>query len=183
LRFAFLSRLHRGDSVRLIWGGGGITISGWLHDDSRERLGALADPLHPLDALSVGRLDSLPLPVAMKVEIVTVSPSKIVQFEQFHPRAGRITIEASSAVWLEACPGGWDGKTPPAASWGPRWPAGKCVAFRKGTPAKLPDAWRNDPVNLSSSAELVERPCHEKGKLEEGDACERGVCGSFPRTG
>ena len=115
--FDFLSRLHGGDSFRLIWGGGGITISGWLHDDSRERLGALADPLHPLDALSVGLLDSLPLPVAMKVEFVTVSPSKIVQFEQFHPRAGRITIEASSAGWLEACPGGWDGETPPDASW------------------------------------------------------------------
>jgi hypothetical protein len=142
--FDFLGRLRGGDYVRVIWGGGGITVQGWLHDDSREHLRAVGRPAHPVNAPAIGRLDSLPLPVAMKVEFVTITPSKIVQFEQFHPRFGRITMETSSTVWLEACPGGWDGETPPDASWGTHWPAGKCVAFRKGTPAKLPDAWRND---------------------------------------
>ena len=117
--FKFLGRLHGGESAYVIWGGGGIAVAGWLHDDALVDLRRTAAPRWPLDAGSVGRLDALPTPVATKVEFLTVTSSSFVQFEQFHPRAGHITIETSSAVWLEACPGGWRGETPiDASSWG-----------------------------------------------------------------
>ncbi len=143
-QFAFLLRLHGGDSVDVKWGGGGITVAGWLHDDSLDALQDSAQPGDALDLRSVGHIDSLPLPVALKVEFVRITSSEFVQFEQFHPRLGRITMETSSVVWLEACPGGWRGETPPDASWGTHWPAGTCISFRRGSPAKLPDAWRSD---------------------------------------
>lgn len=40
----FLGKLRGGDTIRVVWGGGGITVSGWLHDDSRRGLLAAARP-------------------------------------------------------------------------------------------------------------------------------------------
>lgn len=48
--FKFLGRLHGGESASLIWGGGGITVAGWLHDDALVDLRRTADPRWPLDA-------------------------------------------------------------------------------------------------------------------------------------
>jgi hypothetical protein len=155
-QFEFVGRLHGGDAVRFMWGGGGITVAGWLHDDSREAL-LHVRTTRPLDVRSVGRLDSFPLPVALKVEFVAVTKAEVVQFEQFHPRAGPITMETSSVEWLEACPGGWRGETPIDASWGAHWPAGTCIAFRREEPAKLPDAWRSDP-HLSVAVRAKDKP-------------------------
>jgi hypothetical protein len=142
--FDVVMNMRIDESLRLLWGGGGVTAVGWLYEESFDDLRATSDSLGPLDSGGVGRLDSLPAPVLLTVGFVTVTASKVVQYEQFHPQVGPITLETSATVWLEACPGGWRGETPTDASWGPQWPPGTCVAFRNGTPAKLPNAWRSD---------------------------------------
>ena len=157
VQFEFLTRLHDGDSIDLIWGGGGITATGWLHDDSLDALLRRALPVAPLDATDVGRIDSLPTRVGLTVERVALTPTQPLQLEQFHPRAGPITMETSSAIWLTACPGGWNGEPPTdkSSSWGKHWPNGNCISFRRGTPARLPDAWSND-FHLSVAVNTIQ---------------------------
>ena len=79
----------------------------------------------------------------LSLQSLTLSRTRFLQFEQFHPKAGPIRIETDSKMPLEACPGGWGGKPASAegSSGGSRWNNGLCITFRQGKPANLPNAW------------------------------------------
>ena len=138
----FLARLHGGDTVRAIWGGGGITFVGWLHDDSYD---ARPTGRHT-DFRSIGRLDSLPAPALLRNDILNLSPNRMLQVEQFHPAIGPVRVETTSRDWLEVCPGGWRGQnaSPDASWWGVRSNTSDCIPLRAGRSAILPDSPRSD---------------------------------------
>ena len=150
------------DQFIAIWGGGGLTVRGWVSERSLERIRSLGRATFPVDSLGVGNLGTLPSPVQLAAEFLTLSRTRFMQFEQFHPQTGPIRIETNSPVLLEACPGGWRGKRPTAesSSWGTHWKHGACVSFGKGKPVNLPNAWSSD-YHLSVSVRTRGRPTRD----------------------
>ena len=134
------------DQFTARWGGGGLTVRGWVSKKSLERIRSLGTATFPVDVRSVGVLDALPSAVRLGLQSLTLSRTRFVQFEQFHPQVGPIRIETDSKMPLVACPGGWRGKqaTAETSSWGRHWKNGRCVSFRQGKPANLPNAWSSD---------------------------------------
>ena len=141
-----LGKLDVDDQFIAIFGGGGLTVRGWVSTESLRRIRSLGNASFPIDSLGLGNLDMLPSPVRLGAEFLTLSRTRVVQFEQFHPQVGRIRLETDSPGLLEACPGGWRGKQPTdqSSSWGTHWKQNACVPFRRGKPANLPDAWSSD---------------------------------------
>ncbi len=138
-----LSEISGNSRFSAMWGGGGLTVVGWMHSADLSRLKNLASSSFPVDVRAVGVLEELPAKVWLRVERVTISTSIVAQIEQFHPKAGVITLSTNSTVRLVACPGGWRGKTLPAV-----WKSAGCVNFDSASPAVLPNPG-NDFTHLS----------------------------------
>lgn len=136
-------------TFRAMWGGGGLTVVGWMRSADRFRFKNLATGAFPVDVSAVGILEELPAKVRVRMERIRISTSLVAQIEQFHPKAGLITLSTTSKDLLVACPGGWRGKTPAAA-----WKSTTCVRFDASTPAVLPDPG-NDHTHLSVAVRPV----------------------------
>jgi hypothetical protein len=94
-----------------MWGGGGITVVGWMKRDDKVIVERLGSGLFPVNAGLVGLIEDLPAKVSLRVEGVNISSSTVLQIEQYHPQAGSITLSTTSKVPLRACPGGWRGQS------------------------------------------------------------------------
>lgn len=138
-----LKRISGSAVIRAMWGGGGLTVVGWMKRDDKVTIQKLASALFPVDAGLVGLFEDLPAKVRLRVEGVNISSSRVLQIEQFHPRAGLITLSTTSKIPLRACPGGWRGQTPAAA-----WKSKQCVTVSPGQLTVLP-ASRNNQTHLS----------------------------------
>jgi hypothetical protein len=125
-----LKELSGNATFRAMWGGGGLTVVGWMHRNDLVRIKSLSSGVFPVDAGAVGVIEELPTKVRVHMERISISSSRVAQIEQFHPKAGVITLSTTSKVLLQACPGGWRGKTPPSA-----WKDETCVEFDASTPA------------------------------------------------
>ena len=143
-----LKELFGNATFRATWGGGGLTVVGWMHRNDLLRIKSLSSGMFPVDTAAVGIVEELPGKVRVHVERISISSSRVAQIEQFHPKAGVITLSTTSKVLLQACPGGWRGKTPSSA-----WKDATCVEFDASTPAILTDPG-NDYTHLS----VVVRP-------------------------
>jgi hypothetical protein len=143
-----LRELSGNATFRAMWGGGGLTVVGWMHRNDLLRIKSLSSGVFPVDTAAVGIVEELPGKVRVHVERISISSSRVAQIEQFHPKAGVITLSTTSKVLLQACPGGWRGKTPSSA-----WKDATCVEFDASTPAILTDPG-NDYTHLS----VVVRP-------------------------
>jgi hypothetical protein len=145
---AVLKELSGNSAFQSMWGGGGLTFVGWMGEKDLALVKSLRSVL-PLDVSSVGVNEELPGKVRLRLERVNISPTRFVQFEQFHPKAGLITLSTTSKVLLRACPGGWRGSTPVEV-----WKSAKCVDFSSSSPAVLPDPG-NDHTHLSVAIRTV----------------------------
>jgi hypothetical protein len=143
-----LKELSGNATFRAMWGGGGLTVVGWMHRNDLLRIRSLSSGTFSVDTAAVGIVEELPGNVRVHLERISISSSRVAQIEQFHPKAGVITLLTTSKVLLQACPGGWRGKTPSSA-----WKDATCVEFDASTPAILPDQG-NDYAHLS----VVVRP-------------------------
>ena len=133
-----------GDAVfRAMWGGGGLTVVGWMKRDDKETIQSVASGSFPVDTRAVGLTEDLPALVRLRVEGVNLSTNRVLQIEQFHPKAGLITLSTTSNAPLRACPGGWRGATPTAI-----WSSRGCVTVHPGRTAAVPDSG-NDHTHLS----------------------------------
>lgn len=146
-----LSELRGTASFRAMWGGGGLSVVGWMQRSDLSGFHGISSGAFPVDALSVGVVEDLPAKVWLRLERVRISKSRVLQIEQFHPKAGLITLSTTSKDLLLACPGGWRGKTPSAA-----WTSPNCVEFDASRPAVLPDPG-NDFIHLSVAVRPVRR--------------------------
>jgi hypothetical protein len=54
----------------------------------------------PVDINAVGIIEDLPAKVRVQIERVRISASRVAQIEQFHPKAGVITLSTTSTVKL-----------------------------------------------------------------------------------
>lgn len=138
-----INRISGSAVFRAMWGGGGLTVVGWMRRNDKVIIQRLGSGLFPVDAGVVGLVEDLPANVRLRVEGVNISSSRVLQIEQFHPRAGLITLSTTSKIPLRACPGGWRGQTPAAT-----WKSKLCVTVSPGRLTVLPDS-RNDHTHLS----------------------------------
>ena len=138
-----LSQVSGSAVFRAMWGGGGMTVVGWMKHDDKVIIERLRSGAFPVDAGGVGLFEDLPAKVRLRVEGVSISSSTVLQIEQYHPKAGSITLSTTSKIPLRACPGGWRGQTPTAT-----WKSKDCVTVRPGRPTVLPVS-RNDHTHLS----------------------------------
>lgn len=156
-------------TFRAMWGGGGLTVVGWMPSADRSLFKNLASGAFPVDVSAVGIVEELPAKVRVRMERIRISTSQVAQIEQFHPKAGVITLSTTSKVLLVACPGGWRGKTPSTA-----WKSATCVRFDAATPAVLPDPG-NDHTHLS----VAVRPVHGTANAIDLDLRYTAVDPSF----
>ncbi len=138
-----LSQVSGSAVFRAMWGGGGMTVVGWMKREDKVIIQRLGSGLFPVDAGVVGLFEDLPAKVRLRVEGVNISSSRVLQIEQYHPRAGLITLSTTSKIPLRACPGGWRGHTPTAI-----WKSKQCVTVNPGRPTVLAGS-RNDHTHLS----------------------------------
>lgn len=116
---------------------------GWMMGNDMATMRRLGSGSFSVDTAGVGLIEDLPAKVRLRAERVDLSSGRVLQFEQFHPKAGLITLSTTSRVPLRACPGGWRGKTPGAV-----WTSLRCVDVDPGETAVLPDSG-NDYTHLS----------------------------------
>ena len=102
--------------------------------DDKETIQGVASGSFPVDTRAVGLTEDLPALVRLRVEGVNLSTNRVLQIEQFHPKAGPITLSTTSNAPLRACPGGWRGATPTAI-----WSSRGCVTVHPGRTAAVPD--------------------------------------------
>ena len=150
-----LGKVSSSANFRAMWGGGGLTVVGWMTHDDKETIQSLASVRFPLDAQVIGLIEDLPSNVNLRVEGVNLTSNRVLQIEQFHPKAGLITLSTTSKVPLRACPGGWRGKTPAAT-----WASPVCVTVQPGKPTVLPD-----PGNNQTHLSLAIRPARGSSEM------------------
>jgi hypothetical protein len=143
-----LATISGNATFRAMWGGGGLTVVGWMHRVDLDRMKTLAATF-PVDVGVVGVVEDLPAKVRVRMERLRLSSSRFAQIEQFHPKAGVITLSTTSSVALQACPGGWRGDTPATV-----WRSPACVVFDASSAAILPDPG-NDFTHLSVAVRPV----------------------------
>jgi hypothetical protein len=144
-----LTELSSNGEFRAMWGGGGLTLIGWMRRSDLSQFTKLSGGAFPIDVSSVGVLENLPARVRLRIERVSISSSRIVQIEQFHPKVAAITLSTTSQRLLVACPGGWRGVTPSSL-----WKSAACVKFDASTPAVLPGSG-NSNTHLSIAVRPV----------------------------
>ncbi len=152
--FSELSSVAR---FRAMWGGGGLTVVGWMYRADRAAIKGQASGSFPIDVGVVGVLEELPAPVRLRIERVSISSSRVVQIEQFHPMVANITLSTTSKSPLVVCPGSWRGKTPSTT-----WSSASCMNFDASTPAVLPG-----PENNNTHMSIAIRPVN--GSVDEID--------------
>jgi hypothetical protein len=100
-----LKELSGNATFRAMWGGGGLTVVGWMHRNDLVRIKSLSSGVFPVDTAAVGIVEELPGKVRVHVERISISSSRVVQIEQFHPKAGVITLSTTSKFFAPSMSG------------------------------------------------------------------------------